>query len=245
LTDAKGSGTGHGLSKRARAGGWGLSPSSSNVWPFKCRSPPARHTTLAVAAINQAHRAVPGLAESRASGSAKVHVPSNYTSSGMSRQCANRALRNPVQPQGRSFDHQSLRGPRSVASASRSSRSAQLNPSLALPWQAHVDSGTANPPAGKQAILQNGTPAESDSIHTTHRIPRSSTFRSHVPARYQARRQNQSKARSCRQQNRSRLLITVPKTPVASIRSAVGPVLTKTLFGLDYLGGSLQPDVEA
>lgn len=132
MTDAKGSGTGHGLSKRARAGGWGLSPSSSNVWPFKCRSPPARHTTLAVAAINQAHRAVPGLAESRASGSAKVHVPSNYTSSGMSRQCANRALRNPVQPQGRSFDHQSLRGPRSVASASRSSRSAQLNPSLAL-----------------------------------------------------------------------------------------------------------------
>ncbi|OAQ75455.1 hypothetical protein VFPFJ_09536 [Purpureocillium lilacinum] len=54
-------------------------------------SPPARHTTLAVAAINQAHRAMPGLAESRASGSAKVHVPSNYTSSGMSRQCANQS----------------------------------------------------------------------------------------------------------------------------------------------------------
>ena len=41
------------------------------------------------------------------------------------------------------------------------------------------------------------------------------------------------------------MLITVPKTPVASLRSAVGPVFTKTLFGLDYLGDSLQPDVEA
>ncbi|PWI75921.1 hypothetical protein PCL_06579 [Purpureocillium lilacinum] len=175
---------------------------------------------------------MPGLAESRASGSAKVHVPSNYTSSESAWPDVG-CIGIPLVAKRSIESFLCL----AVAAACRQRHGESTSVQAGNLAERRACSVRFNTYDSPDSTLTDAPESCTSQVPGTP--PKSVEGPLVSPAKQAQVADYRTQDPSCEHP----AVQWAPSSP--RIRSAVGPVFTKTLFGLDYLGDSLQPDVEA